>query len=175
MIIVPMTAIIELIISYLSSFFLSIILLQMIADTRVSRRKLHICHNEGYSEPQPVRYKTNPMRPLINRMVKIKNRTKENVGVQQASDKILTETFENLHIEQDRWRIIDKTLQLLANGCPVSPEEIAVRLQVTSETVISTLRSFGAEFDKAGNILGVGLSLVPTPHVYKANGRKLYT
>ncbi len=108
-------------------------------------------------------------------MVKTKNRTKENVGIQQASDKILTETFENLHIERDRWRIIDKTLQLLANGCPVSPEEIAVRLQVTSETVISTLRSFGAEFDKEGNILGVGLTLVPTPHVYKANGRKLYT
>ena len=98
-------------------------------------------------------------------MVKTKNRTKENVGIQQASDKILTETFENLRIEQDRWRIIDRTLQLLANGCPVSPKEIAVRLQVTSETVISTLRSFGAEFDKEGNILGVGLTLVPTPHV----------
>jgi alkylmercury lyase len=101
-------------------------------------------------------------------MVKTKNQTKENLGIQQASDEILTDVFENLHIEQDRWRIIDKTLQLLA-------KEIAIRLQVTSETVISTLRSFGAEFDKDGNILGVGLTLVPTPHVYKANGQKLYT
>jgi alkylmercury lyase len=40
--------------------------------------------------------------------------------------------------------------------------------------VISTLRSFGAEFDKEGNIVGVGLTLVPTPHVYEANGQKLY-
>ena len=110
-------------------------------------------------------------------MVKTKNQAKENLGVQQqATDEILTDAFENLHIKQDQWRIIDKTLQLLANGgYPVPPDEIAIRLQVTPETVISTLRSFGAEFDKEGNILGVGLTLVPTPHVYKVNGRKLYT
>jgi alkylmercury lyase len=110
-------------------------------------------------------------------MVKTKNQTKENLGVQQqASDEILTDAFENLHLEQDRWRIIDKTLQLLANGgYPFPPEEIAICLQVTPDMVISTLRGFGAEFDKDGNILGVGLTLVPTPHVYKANGQKLYT
>ena len=108
-------------------------------------------------------------------MVKTKDRTKENLGVQQATDEILIDAFENLHIEQDQWRIIDKTLQLLANGCPVPPDEIAIRLQVTLDTVISILRGFGAEFDKDGNIVGVGLTLVPTPHVYKANGRKLYT
>jgi alkylmercury lyase len=108
-------------------------------------------------------------------MVKIKNQTKENLGVQQATDEILTDAFENLHIKQDQWRIIDKTLQLLSNGCPVPPDEIAIRLQVPPDTVISTLRGFGAEFDEEGNILGVGLTLVPTPHVYEVNGRKLYT
>ena len=41
--------------------------------------------------------------------------------------------------------------------------------------MISTLQGFGAEFDKDGNIVGVGLTLVSTPHVYEANGRKLYT
>ena len=108
-------------------------------------------------------------------MVKTKNQTKENVGIQQATDEILTDVFENLHIKQDQWRIIKKTLQLLANGYPVPPDEISVRLQVTPDTVISILRSFSAEFDKQGNILGVGLTLVPAPHVYKANGQKLYT
>jgi alkylmercury lyase len=110
-------------------------------------------------------------------MVKTKNQTKENLGVQQqASDEILTDAFENLHIEQDQWRIIDKTLQLLSNGgYPVPPDEIAIRLQVPSETVISILRGFGAEFDKDGNIVGVGLTLVPTPHVYEVNSTKLYT
>jgi alkylmercury lyase len=108
-------------------------------------------------------------------MVKIKNQTKENVGIEQATDEILTDAFENLHIKQDQWRIIDKTLQLLSNGCPVPPDEIAIRLQVPPDTVISILRGFGAEFDEEGNILGVGLTLVPTPHVYEVNGRKLYT
>jgi len=108
-------------------------------------------------------------------MVKIKNQTKENVGIEQATDEILTDAFENLHIKQDQWRIIDKTLQLLSNGCPVPPDEIALRLQVPPHTVISILRGFGAEFDEEGNILGVGLTLVPTPHVYEVNGRKLYT
>jgi hypothetical protein len=38
-------------------------------------------------------------------MVKTKNQTKENLGVQQqASDEVVTDVFENLHIEQDRWR-----------------------------------------------------------------------
>jgi len=83
-------------------------------------------------------------------MVKTKNQTKENLGVQQqASDEILTDAFENLHIEQDRWRIIDKTLQLLANGgYPVPPEEIAIRLQVTPDMVISTLRSLEQSLTK---------------------------
>jgi alkylmercury lyase len=110
-------------------------------------------------------------------MVKTKNQTKENLGVQQqASDEILTDVFENLHIKQDQWRIIDKTLQLLSNGgYPVPPDEIAIRLQVPPETVISILRGFGAEFDKDGNIVGVGLTLVPTPHVYEVNSTKLYT
>src|ERR687892_807377 len=107
-------------------------------------------------------------------MVKTNNRTKENVSIQQATDEMSTDVFGNLHIEQDRWRIIKKTLQLLANGYPVPPEEIAIRLQETPDTVISTLRSFGAEFDKDGNIVGVGLTLVPTPHIYKIDSRKLY-
>jgi alkylmercury lyase len=108
-------------------------------------------------------------------MVKTKNQIKENVGLPQAIDEIPTDVFETLHIEQARWCIIKNTLQLLANGCPVPPVEIAIRLQETPDTVISTLRGFGAEFDKDGNIVGVGLSLVPTPHVYEVNSTKLYT
>ncbi|AIF84719.1 Alkylmercury lyase [Candidatus Nitrososphaera evergladensis SR1] len=95
--------------------------------------------------------------------------------VQQAIDKIATDIFESLIPEQEQRRIFGQTLQLLANGCPVPPDEIAIRLQVLTDKVISTLRGFGAEFDKDGNVLGVGLTLVPTPHVYKVDGRKLYT
>lgn len=94
--------------------------------------------------------------------------------VQQAIDRIATDVFETLIPEKKQRHIFGQTLQLLANGSPVPVDEIAIRLQVPADSVISTLRGFGAEFDKDGNIIGVGLTLVPTPHIYEANGRKLY-
>jgi alkylmercury lyase len=103
------------------------------------------------------------------------NQKKMNDKVQQAMDKVVTDVFESLIPEKEQRHIFRQTLQLLANGCPVPPDEIAIRLQIPPDRVISTLRRFGAEFDKDGNIVGVWLSLVPTPHVYKANGQKLYT
>jgi alkylmercury lyase len=48
-------------------------------------------------------------------------------------------------------------------------------LQVPPDEVTSILNKFGAEFDQEGNILGLGLTLVTTPHIYEANGHKLYT
>jgi alkylmercury lyase len=119
--------------------------------------------------------KTNPMRPLGSSMVKARKEVKENVDMQQATDALPCDALENLLIEQGHWRIIANTLQLLANGSPVPPLEIAIRLQETPSTVISTLRGFGAEFDKDGNVVGVGLTLVPTPHIYEVNNIKLYT
>lgn len=103
------------------------------------------------------------------------NQKKLNGKVQQAIDKIATDVFESLIPEREQRHIFGQTLQLLASGCPVPPDEVAIRLQVPTDKVISTLRSFGAEFDKNGSILGVGLSLVPTQHVYKVDGRKMYT
>ncbi len=109
-------------------------------------------------------------------MTKTKSKAKENIGVQQAIDKIKTDVFKNLIPEQDqRHIIIGKTLELLANGCPALPDEIAKLFQVSPDKVLSTLHGFGAEFDKEGNVVGLGLSLVPTPHAYETNNRKLYT
>jgi alkylmercury lyase len=65
--------------------------------------------------------------------------------------------------------------ELLANGRPVLPDEIAMLAHVSQEKVLSTLHGFGAEFDKESNVVGLGLTLVPTTHVYQINGRKLYT
>jgi alkylmercury lyase len=102
------------------------------------------------------------------------NQEKMNGKVQQAIDKIAMDVLESLIPEREQRRIFGQTLQLLANGCPVPPDEVAIRLQVPTDKVISTLRSFGAEFDKNGNIVGMWLSLVPTQHVYKVDGRKMY-
>src|SRR5215218_7134335 len=108
-------------------------------------------------------------------MEKTKNKAKENLSQRQAIDRVRNDAFENILPEQDKRQILGKSLELLAKGCPVLPDEIAIVLGVPPEKVLSTLLSFGAEFDKDGNVLGLGLTLVPTPHVYKANGRKLYT
>jgi alkylmercury lyase len=103
------------------------------------------------------------------------NQKETNSNVRQAVDKIATDVHERLAPEREQRRIFSQTLQLLANGCPVPPDDVATRLQVTPDTVISILRGFGAEFDNDGNIVGVGLTLVPTPHIYKIDSHKLYT
>jgi alkylmercury lyase len=102
------------------------------------------------------------------------NQKESNSKVQQAFDKILADVFESVIPEPEQRRIVAQTLQLLANGCPVPPDEIAIHLQVPPDKVISTLESFGAELDKEGNVVGLGLTLIQTPHAYEANGRKLY-
>jgi alkylmercury lyase len=99
----------------------------------------------------------------------------ENDNVEEAVEKIVTDVYESLTPDPEHRCIIGQTLQLLSNGSPVTPDEIASQLQASPEKVTSTLRKFGAEFDKEGNILGLGLTSVTTPHVYKLNGRKLYT
>lgn len=87
----------------------------------------------------------------------------------------MTEIYENLAPKPEQRYIINHMLRLLANGSPVKPAEVAMHLQASPDKVTSTLRKFGAEFDQEGNILGLGLTLVTTPHIYKANGHKLYT
>lgn len=60
----------------------------------------------------------------------------------------------------------------LSQGRPLSPERIAAELQLTPDEVAALLRM--GELDQDGNLVGLGLSLVPTPHSYQINGRQLY-
>jgi alkylmercury lyase len=97
----------------------------------------------------------------------------ENDDVKQAISKIMADVYETLTPKQ--LGVIGQTLQLIAaNGCPVTPDEIATHLQASPDKVRSTLNKLGAEFDQEGKIVGVGLTLIPTPHVYEVNGQKLY-
>lgn len=102
-------------------------------------------------------------------------RMKNNADVQKAIDKIVTEVCENLTPEPEQRSIFDQTLKLLANGSPVKPTDTAKHLKTSPDKVISALKKFGAEFDQDGNILGLGLTLVATPHIYEFDGRKMYT
>ncbi len=69
-----------------------------------------------------------------------------------------------LHI----WRVV----KLLSQGRPLSPERLAAELQLAPDEVAALLRM--GELDQEGNLVGLGLSLVSTPHSYEINGRQLY-
>lgn len=66
-----------------------------------------------------------------------------------------------------------RIMKLLLEGHPLSPERIASALQISLSEANRLLE--GAEFDQAGKVVGLGLSLVPTPHSYQIDGRQFYT
>jgi alkylmercury lyase len=114
--------------------------------------------------------------PMTETISKENMNTSKNENVEEEVKEIAKDIFGTLARSPEERRIIGQTLQLLAaNGSPLTPNDIAVHLLVSQDKVTSLLRSFGAEFDEEGNILGVGLTLVPTSHIYKVNDRKLYT
>jgi len=67
-------------------------------------------------------------------------------------------------------------LRLLANGQPVSPEQLTTTLNISRDQVNTILRQLtDIEYDRQGNIVASGLSLVPTPHHFHLNEHTLYT
>jgi alkylmercury lyase len=69
-----------------------------------------------------------------------------------------------------------EVVRLLASGHPVTPERLASALQMTAEQVAGVLAGFAdLEVDQGGNILGWGLTLIPTPHRFRMNGQTFYT
>lgn len=72
----------------------------------------------------------------------------------------------------DKWIGVIKLQKLLLEGQPVSPDRIAASLHLTGEELADLLGE--AELDQAGNVVGFGLSLVPTPHSYQVDGHEFY-
>ena len=67
-------------------------------------------------------------------------------------------------------------VRLLAEGHPVSRERLAAALGVPADEVERLLaRVPDAVFDHQGQVIAYGLSLTPTPHRFRVNGRDLYT
>jgi alkylmercury lyase len=72
----------------------------------------------------------------------------------------------------------DQALKLLAQGSPVSPTQLADAsgVPVTEvEEIFAKMQERGVEVDEAGNLVGLALTLNPTPHRFIINGRTLYT
>lgn len=75
-------------------------------------------------------------------------------------------------------RAVFQLLPLLLAGGPVSVERFAAstgRSHEEAETIFVRLRDWGAEFDGAGDFVGAGLTLVPTPHRYEVDGQRFFT
>src|SRR2546428_80182 len=67
-------------------------------------------------------------------------------------------------------------LRLIARGEPVSPADIASETGLSIDEVTTRLVSFpDAELDEEGKLVGMGLTLRPTQHRFKIDGRDLYT
>lgn len=67
-------------------------------------------------------------------------------------------------------------LRELARGMPVSRSVLAAALSCSDEKVSEFLGlAPSVEFDDAGCVVGAGLTLRETPHVFEVDGQRLYT
>lgn len=62
------------------------------------------------------------------------------------------------------FQVLHETWRLLGKGRPVPVKRLASRLGVSREQADALLQQLGAELDADGNLVGMGLSLTPTPH-----------
>src|SRR5713226_3453055 len=67
-------------------------------------------------------------------------------------------------------------VRLLACGHPITRERLATVLQMTAEQVAEVLASLAdLEVDQSGNVVGWGLTFIPTPHRFRVHGHTFYT
>ena len=80
---------------------------------------------------------------------------------------------------QDRYQrhtlLFDQLVQLLVQGHPVAPELLASRLHRELDEVLSILQAHPElEYDEQGNLVGSGLTLVPTIHQFQVEQHSLF-
>ena len=72
--------------------------------------------------------------------------------------------------------ICRELVRLLAHGRPVTPERLANAVQMTVEQVGEVLAGLAdLEVDPSGNVVGWGLTFIPTPHRFLVQGQQFYT
>ena len=81
---------------------------------------------------------------------------------------------EHLHCEQED--LCRPIVQQITRGKPVTPAALRVSLRVSQHELEQRLAQLpDAEIDRAGNIVGLGATLVPTSHRVQMGGKLLYT
>jgi alkylmercury lyase len=79
-------------------------------------------------------------------------------------------------VSDDRWALFPPAIALLARGTPVPLRRLAAVAGWPEERVAATLHDVPrADWDSDGNLIGLGLSLVPTTHRVAIDGRELFT
>ena len=72
-------------------------------------------------------------------------------------------------------QLFDQLIRLLVQGQPVAPALLAARLHRDLDEVIEILRAHPElEYDEQGNLVGSGLTLVPTAHQLQVGQRTLF-
>jgi len=67
-------------------------------------------------------------------------------------------------------------LRELAKGSPVTKDALAQSLGWPADRVVAMLEmALATEYDDAGNVMGYGISLRKTRHVFEVDGQLLYT
>jgi alkylmercury lyase len=65
---------------------------------------------------------------------------------------------------------------LAETGQPLAPNAVASHLQISLESLMAHLSHIpDTEFDIQGNIVGWGITLLPTPHQFRVKGHSLFT
>ncbi len=82
---------------------------------------------------------------------------------------------EQLRCEQED--LCRPIVQQVTRGKPVAPATLRASLQVSQNELEQRLAKLppDVEFDRAGNIVGLGTTLVPTAHRFQLGGQLLYT
>jgi alkylmercury lyase len=66
-------------------------------------------------------------------------------------------------------------IRLLAAGHPLSIDELAEVTGLSLERLSERLSRMDLDYDEVGRVIGAGLTLRATPHLFEINGRHLYT
>jgi len=89
---------------------------------------------------------------------------------------IVERLVEQSRCEQSDQALCSQIVSQVTRGKPVPPAALGASLQIRQDELKHRLTQVPeVEYDQAGNILGWGLTLTPTPHQVQMRGRSLFT
>lgn len=98
------------------------------------------------------------------------------IPLNQLPQRLATAFNQGVAREDHFASLFKQLLLLLVNGRPVAPNEIAAVTDLSPEEAAAFLSQLpNVELNEAGNLVGMGLTLKPTPHQFEVEGQALFT